>query len=133
MVTLPPAPAPSTSAASLARAKGARPTMSAAAARNSPGLSELLRPIPAWTAKGPHKPCERLRPPCTLCRFDFIKRYFRALLRLPSSNRGHDQPFAAASPPSAGRAIAELQFAGKADSDLAQSRAIAVDSDAVAR
>src|ERR1700730_1426482 len=133
MVTLPPLPAASTSAASLARAKGGRPTMSAAAARNSPGLSELLRPIPAWTAKGPPKPCERPRPPYTLCGFDFIKRYPGALLRLSSSNRGHDQPFAAASSQSAGRAIAELQFAGKAGSDLGQSRAIAVDSDAVGR
>ena len=107
--------------------------MSAATIRNSPGLSEPLRPIPAWTAKEPHKPRERLRPPYTLCGFDFIKRYPGALLRLSSSNRGHDQPFAAASSLSAGRAIAELQFAGKADSDLAQSRAIAVDSDAVGR
>ena len=107
--------------------------MTAAAVKNSPGLSELLRPIPAWTAKGPHKPFERLRPPYTLCGFDFIERYPGALLRLSSSNRGHDQPFAAASALSTGRAIAELQFAGKADSDLAQSRAIAVDSDAVRR
>src|SRR6476660_8927891 len=116
MVTLPSLPAASTSAGSLARAKGGRPRMSAATIRNSPGLSEPCAQS-AWTAKGPHKPRERLRPPYTLCGFDFIKRYPGALLRLSSSNRGHDQPFAAASSLSAGRAIAELQFAGKADSD----------------